>query len=53
VPDEVRVVCTCLLEESLEVVGRHPRLTLVVVHSSRDAPHARAARLFRCCHRHS
>jgi hypothetical protein len=42
-PDGVRVVQADLLKESSEVVCRWPRLMLVAVCSSRDAPRARAA----------
>jgi hypothetical protein len=42
-PDEVCVVWVGHLEESLEVVGRRPHLTLVTLHGSRDVPLAGAA----------
>jgi hypothetical protein len=45
VPDGLHVVWAGLLEESLEVVGRRPHLTLVAVCGSRDAPHVGAAHL--------
>jgi hypothetical protein len=45
VPDGVRVVWLGLLEESLEVVVRWPRLTLVTVGSSHDSPYVGATRL--------
>jgi hypothetical protein len=45
VPDGVRVVWVGLLEESLEVVVRWPRLTLVTVGSSHDSPYVGATRL--------
>jgi hypothetical protein len=45
VPDGVRVIWAGFLKEPLEVVRRWPRLSLVTVSGSRDASHARAARL--------
>jgi hypothetical protein len=45
VPDGVRAVWVGLTDESVEVVGRRPRLTLVAVRGSHDTPYAEAARL--------
>jgi hypothetical protein len=45
VPDVVCVFWAGLLEKSLEVVGRRPRLMLVVVHDSHDRPLAGATHL--------
>jgi hypothetical protein len=43
VPDEVPMVWVGLLEESLEVISRRRRLTLVAVGDSHDTPHARVS----------
>jgi hypothetical protein len=42
-PDGVRLVWVGLLEESLKVACRWPRLMLVTVRGNRDVPHTRAA----------